>query len=72
MGGSSVSTDYGYLHHNTPPGALAHIEQVPVRWEYSDRYLARYEGRWRRIHIQVRRLYIVYKGERITIMVEGL
>ncbi len=45
---------------------------VPVVNEYADRWLARYDGKWRRVHIQVRRLYIVHRGKRITIGIEGV
>ena len=63
--------DHGYLQFGTAPGPFLTV-RVPVKHEHADRYLARYEGRWRRIHIQVRRLYIVYRGEIITIQVKGL
>lgn len=64
-------TDYGHLQFGTSPGPFFTV-RVPVKHEHADRYLALYEGRWRRIHIQVRRLYIVCDGERITIQVEGV
>ena len=47
-------------------------ESVSVKHEYADRYLAFFEGRWRRVHIAVKRLYIVYQGEKITIQIEGI
>lgn len=62
----------GYLQH----GALNHspfrTESVKVKHEHSDRYLAWFEGRWRRVHIHNRRTFIVYQGEKITIQIEGV
>ncbi len=66
-----MCTDHGYLQFGTGKGPFLTV-RIPVKHEYADRYLALYEGKWRRIHIQVRRLYIVCDGERITIEVKGL
>lgn len=59
--------DLGYLQHGP-----FRTESVPIKNEYADRWLARYEGKWRRVHMQVNRLFIVYRGERITIQIEGV
>lgn len=63
--------DYGYLQHGTA-GQPMRTEQVLVQNEYADRWLAFFEGKWRRVHIQVNRLYIVYAGERITVQIDGV
>jgi hypothetical protein len=65
-------TDYGYLQHGKGTNGPFRTERVGVKHEYADRWQAWFEGRWRRVHIQVGRLYIVYKGEKITIQIEGL
>ena len=62
----------GYLQHGEGTKGPFRTEGVSVKNEYADRWLARFEGRWRRVHIQVNRLYIVYRGERITIIIEGV
>lgn len=62
----------GYLQHGTGTNGSFRTEAVPVMNEYADRWLARFEGRWRRVHIQVRRTYIVYRGQRITIQIDGV
>ena len=61
----------GYLQHGTGNGPFL-TESVKVKHEYADRYLAWYEGKWRRIHIQLNRLYIVYMGDKITIQYDGI
>lgn len=61
----------GYLQHGTAPGPLR-TEAVPVRNEFGSKWAAQYEGKWRRVHIQVNRTYIVYQGERITIQIDGV
>lgn len=65
-------TDTGYLQHGAGTNGPYRTERVPVRNEYADRWLARFEGKWRRVHIQVNRLFIVYLGERIEIKIEGV
>lgn len=65
------NNDYGYLQHSTA-GKPMRTERVHIKNEYADRWLAFYEGKWRRVHIQVNRLYIVYAGERITIQIDGV
>lgn len=62
----------GYLQHKASPVGPFRTEAVIVRHDYADNYSARFEGKWRRIHVQLKRLYIVFQGERITIQVEGL
>jgi hypothetical protein len=57
-------TNVGHLQLNNTP--------VPIRHEYADLWLAYYEGRWRRVHMQVNRTYIVYLGLKITIYIEGV
>lgn len=64
----------GYLQHGTGNGPFQ-TESVPVKedtWPNIGGWLALYEGKWRKVHIQVNRTYIVYKGERITIQIEGV
>lgn len=63
--------DTGYLQHGTAPGPFR-TQAINVKNEYADKWLAFYEGKWRRVHIQVNRLYIVYAGERINIQIEGV
>ena len=63
--------DFGYLQHGSGAGPFR-TERVSIRHEYAGRWLARFEGRWRRVHTQVNRLYIVYRGERITIQIDGV
>jgi hypothetical protein len=64
--------DIGYLQHGHGTSGPFRTERVSVKHEYADRWLARYEGRWRRVHIGVRRTHIVYRGARITVQIEGV
>lgn len=64
--------DYGYLQHGRGTKGPFRTERVHVKNEYADRWLAFFEGRWRRVHIQVNRTYIVFRGERITILIDGV
>lgn len=64
-------SDYGYLQHGTAPGPFR-TDRVKVRHEYADRWSVWFEGRWRRVHIQVNRTWIVYQGQRITVQIEGV
>jgi hypothetical protein len=66
-----MASDYGYLQHGQQPGPFR-TEKVRVKHEYADRWLAWFEGKWRRVHIQVHRTYIVFQGEKITIQIDGV
>lgn len=61
----------GYLQHKAGPKGPYRTERVEVRHGYLDHYLVFFEGRWRRVYIQVDRLFIRYRGERITVQIEG-
>lgn len=63
--------DYGYLQHGSGRGPFR-TERVSVRHLYLDNWEARFEGRWRKVHVQVGRLFIVYFGQRIAIQIEGV
>lgn len=65
-------TMHGWLHHGAGTSGPFRTEGVRVKHEHSDRYFAHFEGRWRRVHIQVNRTYIVYQGEKITIQIDGV
>lgn len=64
----------GYLQHGTGAGPFR-TEAVPVKpdeYPHAGLWLARFEGKWRRVHVQVKRTYIVYRGEKITIQIDGV
>lgn len=66
--------DIGYLQHGHNHGPFM-TQAVSVKqdvWPNADKWLALYESKWRRVHVQVNRLYIVYNGEKITIQIEGV
>jgi hypothetical protein len=63
--------DYGFLQHGAGTDGPFRTERVALKHEHSDRWLARFEGRWRRVNIQVRRTFIRYRGESITILIDG-
>lgn len=65
-------SDYGYLQHGDGTKGPYRTERVLVKHEFADRWFARFEGRWRRVHVQVKRLFIVYHGEKITIQIDGV
>lgn len=67
-----MQKDVGYLQHGKGTAGPFRTERVTVKNEYADRWLAHFEGKWRRVHIQVRHTFIVYRGERITIQIEGV
>ena len=62
----------GYLQHGAGTAGPFRTESIPIRNEYADRWLARFEGKWRRVHILVGRTFIVYRGERISILIWGV
>lgn len=41
-------------------------------WPHVGGYLVYYWNRWRVLHVQLNRLYIVCEGKRITVIYEGI
>lgn len=66
-----MTNDIGYLHHGHAPGPFL-TERVFIKSEAPGAWFASYEGRWRTVHIRIRGLFIVYRGERITIQIDGV
>lgn len=64
--------DYGYLQHGKGTNGPFRTERVEIKNEYGDRWLAWFEGKWRRVHLQVKRTFIVFQGEKITIQIWGV
>ena len=46
--------------------------EVLVKNEYGSKWLALFEGKWRKVHIQLKRTYIVFYGQKINIQIEGV
>lgn len=67
-----AQTEIAYLQHGTGTNGPFRTERVTVKHEYADRWLALFEGKWRRVHIQVNRIFIVFQGAKITIQIEGV
>lgn len=61
-----------YLQHGNNPIGPFRTERVIIKHEYAGRWFARYEGKWRLVHIRLNRLFIVFQGEKITIQIEGV
>lgn len=65
--------DTGYLQHKAGPTGPFSTESVKVRHlGMLDQYQAWFEGKWRKIYVQANRTYIRYRGEKITIQVDGV
>ena len=62
----------GYLQHGSGASGPFRTELVTLRHEGADRYSVRFEGRWRKLHIQVKRLYIWYLGRKISVLFDGV
>lgn len=65
---------HGYLQHGVEGNPML-TEVVIVKqdvWPNAGKWLAYYEKKWRRVHVQVKRTFIVYNGEKITIKIDGV
>lgn len=65
-------SETGYLQHGKGTAGPFRTESVSIKNEYADKWLAFFEGKWRRVHIQARRTFIVFQGDKITIQIEGV
>ena len=64
--------DFAYLQHGHGTNGPYRTEKVRIKNEGADNWFARFDGRWRKVHFQVKRTFIVFRGERITIQIEGV
>lgn len=67
-----MDNDRGYLQHGHGTAGPFRTDSVSIRCEYGDRWQALFEGRWRKVHIRVSGLFILYRGQRIVIQIEGI
>lgn len=71
-----MNNDYGYLLFGKE-GEPMYTERCSIRerkWPNHGQWEARMQcdSRWRVVHVQMRRTFIVYRGQRITIKIEGV
>jgi len=66
------SVDTGYLHHGKGTAGPFRTESVKLRHEAPDNWFARFEGKWRKVNVQVNRTFIVFQGEKIDIQIWGV
>ena len=50
--------DYGYLQHGKNGGPMA-TEKVRIRNSHLDNWQAFYMGKWRKVHVNVQRTFIM-------------
>jgi hypothetical protein len=61
----------GYLQHGSGKGPFR-TEACSIRHVKLDQYEAYFECRWRKIHFNQSRYWIIYKGQRINLQWEGV
>lgn len=59
-----------YLHFGSGKGPFQTVS-VPYKHLYADQYCVLYAGKWYRVQVQVKRLYITVRGEKVTVQLEG-
>lgn len=68
--------EYGYLQHGNGTQGPFLTEVVPVKmsesWPTYGTWYARFANKWRKVHVNLGRTWIVYQGEKITIKIEGV
>lgn len=65
----------GYLQHGKGTNGPFRTEQVNVKqdvWPNADKWLAFFEGKWRRVFVQVNQTFIRFNGEKIVIQIDGV
>lgn len=66
VGADQMNLGTGFLQHRSAGGCMC-TERVNVRergWPHVGQWQARFEGRWRVVHVSLARTWIVYRGER--------
>jgi len=59
----------GFLQHGDGHGPFR-TEKVQVKQKSADCWMAKFEGRWRRVHHRLKKAFIVFQGERIAIQMQ--
>ena len=70
-----MTKDMGYLQHGKGTSGPFRTQSVVIRqrsWPNAHSYEAHYEGRWRVVHVQMKRNYIIYRGMKIDIKIWGV
>lgn len=66
------SNEYGYLQHGEGTSGPFRTEKVKVKHLYADNWQVFFEGKWRKVYIQVNRTFIKYQGNKITVSIDGV
>ena len=72
---NTESIDYGFLQHGAGSSGPFRTEKVRIKlrgYPHTGQWVAQFMGRWRVVHVQLNRTFIVWRGERITIEIEGV
>ena len=64
--------DIGYLQHGEGTNGPFRTESVKIKNTFADNWYAYFEGKWRKVYIQVNQTFIKFQGEKITILIEGV
>ena len=73
----NVTNDsFGWLHHKAirkdGTNDSFYTERVKVRHLYADNWQVYFEGKWRKVYIQVKKTFIKYQNQNIEIQIEGV
>ena len=63
--------DIGYLQHGAGQGPFL-TESVKVRHHCPSIWEAYYMHQWRKVYIQMKRTYIVFRGNKVTIQIDNV
>lgn len=62
----------GYLQHGEGTNGPFRTEKVKVKNLYADNWQVFFEGKWRKVYIQVNRTFIYFQGNKITVLIYGV
>jgi len=66
------NTDYGYIHHGEGTNGPFMTQRVAAKMQHPFNWYVQYEGRWRKVHVKLNKVFIIYKGEKLTVQIEGV
>lgn len=64
--------EHAYLQHGQGTNGPFLTEHAPMKFEAPDNYYVRFDGRWRKVHMNLKSLWIMYRGKRINVLIEGI
>ncbi len=67
-----TTKEVGYLHFGQGTIGPYQTIEVPIRGYPPGQWEVRFEGRWRRVHCNISKTWVIYLGQRVPVQIWGV